>query len=208
MDALEISEVKILRGDVIEKLYMTYGTDIRIAALRNALRSKGLIPEESLKKCIFYLGGEGKRYIHVEVNKENWMDSVIWLTPAGVNLAGTSKPIAFLSFVASYGNNITVHTEHRDTAAGGTAVACGTYDHNTLIPGFIKQISDFVIFLFLISFSGTDRNVQHTNIVGIFYFHDPMHCGCHFFHIAVSVFIQNFSDDQTGIRHDSGIKTI
>ncbi len=87
MDVLEISEVKILRGDVIEKLYMTYGTDIRIAALRNALRSKGLIPEESLKKCIYYLGGEGKRYIHVEVNKENWMDSVIWLTPAGVNLA-------------------------------------------------------------------------------------------------------------------------
>lgn len=87
MDTLEISEVKILRGDVIEKLYMTYGTDIRIAALRNALRSRGLIPEESLKKCIFYLGGEGKRYIHVEVNKENWMDSMIWLTPAGVNLA-------------------------------------------------------------------------------------------------------------------------
>lgn len=87
MDKLEISEVKILRGDVIEKLYMTYGTDIRIAALRNALRSKGLIPEDSLKKCIFYLGGEGKRYIHVEVNKEHWMDSLVWLTPAGVNLA-------------------------------------------------------------------------------------------------------------------------
>lgn len=84
---LEVAEMKILRGDVIEKLYMTYGTDIRIAALRNALRSKGLIPEDSLKKCIFYLGGEGKRYIHVEVNQENWMDSMIWLTPAGVNLA-------------------------------------------------------------------------------------------------------------------------
>lgn len=84
---LEVAEMKVLRGDVIEKLYMTYGTDIRIAALRNALRSKGLIPEESLKKCIFYLGGEGKRYIHVEVNQENWMDSMIWLTPAGVNLA-------------------------------------------------------------------------------------------------------------------------
>lgn len=87
MKSLEVAETKILRGDVIEKLYMTYGTDIRIAALRNALRSKGLIPEESLKKCIFYLGGEGKRYIHVEVNKENWLDSMIWLTPAGVNLA-------------------------------------------------------------------------------------------------------------------------
>lgn len=87
MKTMEVAEAKILRGDVIEKLYMTYGTDIRIAALRNALRSKGLIPEESLKKCIFYLGGEGKRYIHVEVNKENWLDSMIWLTPAGVNLA-------------------------------------------------------------------------------------------------------------------------
>jgi len=87
LKTMEVAEAKILRGDVIEKLYMTYGTDIRIAALRNALRSKGLIPEESLKKCIFYLGGEGKRYIHVEVNKENWLDSMIWLTPAGVNLA-------------------------------------------------------------------------------------------------------------------------
>ncbi len=87
MDKLAVSEAKVLRGDVIEKLYMTYGTDIRIAALRNALRSKGLMPEDSLKKCIYYLGGEGKRYVHVEVDRENWLDSLIWLTPAGVNLA-------------------------------------------------------------------------------------------------------------------------
>ena len=87
MDKLAVSEAKVLRGDVIEKLYMTYGTDIRIAALRNALRSKGLMPEDSLKKCIYSLGGEGKRYVHVEVDKENWLDSLIWLTPAGVNLA-------------------------------------------------------------------------------------------------------------------------
>lgn len=84
---LEVSEMKLLRGDIIETLYRTYGTDIRIAAIRNALRSKGLLPEEQLKKCIFYLGGEGKKYIHVEVNQENWLDSFIWLTPAGVNLA-------------------------------------------------------------------------------------------------------------------------
>ena len=87
MDKLAVSEAKVLRGDVIEKLYMTYGTDIRIAALRNALRSKGLMPEDSLKKCIYYLGGEGKRYVHVEVDRENWLDSLIWRTPAGVNLA-------------------------------------------------------------------------------------------------------------------------
>lgn len=87
MDVLEINELKLLRGDIIETLYRTYGTDIRIAAIRNALRSKGLIPEDQLRKCIYYLGGEGKRYIHVEISKENWLDSMIWLTPAGVNLA-------------------------------------------------------------------------------------------------------------------------
>ena len=87
MDKLKINELKLLRGDIIETLYRTYGTDIRIAAIRNALRSKGLLPEEQLRKCIYYLGGDGERYIHVEVNQENWLDSMIWLTPAGVNLA-------------------------------------------------------------------------------------------------------------------------
>lgn len=87
MDRLEVNELKLLRGDIIETLYRTYGMDIRIAAIRNALRSKGLIPEDQLRKCIYYLGGEGKRYIHVEVDQENWLDSMIWLTPAGVNLA-------------------------------------------------------------------------------------------------------------------------
>ncbi|MDD3137706.1 MAG: hypothetical protein PHX08_01875 [Lachnospiraceae bacterium] len=87
MSSVEVSERKVLRGDIVEKLYHTYGTDIRIAALKNALRCKGLIDEGELKKAIYYLGGESKRYIHVEINKDNWMDSLIWLTPAGINLA-------------------------------------------------------------------------------------------------------------------------
>lgn len=87
MDAMKITETKLLRGAVIEKLYMTYGVDIRISALKNTLRSKGYIQDDELKKVIFYLGGEGKKYIYVEVNKENWTDSLIWLMPAGVNLA-------------------------------------------------------------------------------------------------------------------------
>lgn len=87
MKLIDVAEAKSLRGDIIEKLYGTYGTDIRIVALRNALRARGMITDEDLRKSIYYLGGEGKRYIHVEVNKENWMDSLIWLTPAGVNLA-------------------------------------------------------------------------------------------------------------------------
>ena len=55
--------------------------------LKSALRVKGYVNDDEIKKAIFYLGGDGKRYIHVEVNNENWMYSVIWLTPMGVNLA-------------------------------------------------------------------------------------------------------------------------
>ncbi len=87
MDQVKIMEAKLLRGAVISKLYMTYGTDIRISALKNLLRSKGFVQEEELRKVIFYLGGDGKKYIHVEVDKDDWRDSLIWLTPAGVNLA-------------------------------------------------------------------------------------------------------------------------
>lgn len=87
MDLVKIIEAKNLRGDIIEKLYLYYGQDIRITVLKSALRVKGYVNDDEIKKAIFYLGGDGKRYIHVEVNTENWMDSMIWLTPMGVNLA-------------------------------------------------------------------------------------------------------------------------
>lgn len=87
MNEMQVSERKVLRGNVIEKLYKNYGTDLRIAILKNLLRVSGFVTEDELQKAVFYLGGEGKRYIHVTVNEENWMDSLIWLTPAGVNLA-------------------------------------------------------------------------------------------------------------------------
>lgn len=87
MDLVKIIEAKNLRGYIIEKLYLYYGQDIRITVLKSALRVKGYVNDDEIKKAIFYLGGDGKRYIHVEVNNENWMDSVIWLTPMGVNLA-------------------------------------------------------------------------------------------------------------------------
>ncbi len=87
MDQVKVTEAKLLRGAVISKLYMTYGTDIRISALKNLLRSRGFVQEEELRKVIFYLGGDGKKYIHVEVDKDDWKNGLIWLTPAGVNLA-------------------------------------------------------------------------------------------------------------------------
>ncbi len=87
MNEMEISERKVLRGNVIEKLYKNYGVDIRIAVLRNFLRTGGFVTEEELRRAIFYLGGEEKRYIHVKVNEDSWLDGMIWLTPKGVNLA-------------------------------------------------------------------------------------------------------------------------
>ena len=87
MNTMEVSERKVLRGNVIEKLYGYYGEDLRIAILKNLLRTTGLVTEKELQKAVFYLGGEGKRFVHVEVNEDNWLDSPIWLTPAGVNLA-------------------------------------------------------------------------------------------------------------------------
>lgn len=87
MEPMEIAKAKVLRGDIVESLYRYYGTDIRIAVLKSALRAKGFVDDAEIKKAVYYLGGEGKRYIHVEVDRENWTDSLIWLTPAGVNLA-------------------------------------------------------------------------------------------------------------------------
>ena len=87
MNEMEVSERKILRGNIIEKLYKRYGEDIRIAVLKNLLRTSGFVTEDELQKAVFYLGGDEKRYIHVELNQENWLDSLIWLTPKGVNLA-------------------------------------------------------------------------------------------------------------------------
>ncbi len=87
MNRMEAAKARVMRGDIIEKLYLYYGTDIRIAVLKSALRTKGFVEDQEIRKAVYYLGGEGKRYIHVEINRDNWMDSLIWLTPAGVNLA-------------------------------------------------------------------------------------------------------------------------
>ena len=52
MNEMQVAERKVLRGDVIEKLYQNYGTDIRIAILKNYLRIRGFVTEEELRKAI------------------------------------------------------------------------------------------------------------------------------------------------------------
>lgn len=85
-DLVRVNAAKILRGNVIEILYQYYGTDISLAVLKQSLRVKGFTADDDLIRAFYYLAGDGKRYIHVEVKEQYW-DSLIWLTPAGVNLA-------------------------------------------------------------------------------------------------------------------------
>lgn len=89
MKQIDISKAKGLRGSIISKLYEFYGEDISIGVLKNVLRisSYGYDAEKEIKKAIYYLGGAGKEYVKLVLDPENYMNSLIWLTPKGVNLA-------------------------------------------------------------------------------------------------------------------------
>lgn len=89
MNQIEVSKAKTLRGNIISKLYEYYGEDITLDILKNVLRmsSFGYDIEKEIRKAIYYLGGVGKEYVKLVLNEENYMSSLIWLTPRGVNLA-------------------------------------------------------------------------------------------------------------------------
>ncbi len=87
MDKMEIARAKMLRGNIVEKLYACYGDDITVANLKQVLAYKGYNSDKEIKKAVYYLTGAKKEYVKLVYNKENYMDSLIWLTPTGVNLA-------------------------------------------------------------------------------------------------------------------------
>ena len=84
---LDIIKTKQLRGHIIETLYRNYGEDINLAVLKAALPLSGLLTEAGIRSAIYYLGGKEKEFVHLVLNRNNYMDSLIWLTPKGVNLA-------------------------------------------------------------------------------------------------------------------------
>lgn len=86
-ERMDILKKKALRKDIIEALYRFYGEDISLAVLKGALPLSGMLSEAQIKASIYYLGGEEKRYVHLELNKNDYMSSLVWLTPRGVNLA-------------------------------------------------------------------------------------------------------------------------
>lgn len=84
---LDIIKTKQLRGNMIEALYRYYGEDISLCVLKASLPLAGLIKDTEMKSAVYYLGGKEKEYVKLVLNKTNYMDSLIWLTPRGVNLA-------------------------------------------------------------------------------------------------------------------------
>ena len=84
---LDILKKKELRGNIIEQLYRFYGEDINLSVLKASLPLSGMLTEADMKSAIYYLGGKEKEYVCLVLNKSNYMDSLIWLTPRGVNLA-------------------------------------------------------------------------------------------------------------------------
>lgn len=89
VNQVEISKAKMLRGAIIEKLYEFYGEDISLEVLKGVLRISfyGYDVEKEIKKAIYYLGGPQKEYVKLVLDSEDYMKSIIWLTPRGVNLA-------------------------------------------------------------------------------------------------------------------------
>lgn len=91
MDRVEVAKAKVLRGNIIEKLYACYGDDITVSNLKQILSYKGYSSDREIKKALYYLTGYEKEYVKLVYNRENYMDSLIWLTPAGINLAEGDK---------------------------------------------------------------------------------------------------------------------
>ncbi len=87
MDRMEVAKAKVLRGNIIEKLYACYGDDITVSNLKQILSYKGYNSDREIKKALYYLTGDKKEYVKLVYDRENYMDSLIWLTPAGINLA-------------------------------------------------------------------------------------------------------------------------
>lgn len=85
--ALDIMKAKQLRGNMIEALYRYYGEDISLSILKASLPLSGLLTDVEFKSALYYLGGRKKEYVQVVVDQNHYMDSLVWLTPRGVNLA-------------------------------------------------------------------------------------------------------------------------
>jgi len=87
MDKLDLAKAKELRGEIIKRLYDCYVDPVRIVSVNSLLRYKGYYSKDDIKRAINYLTGPKKEFIHVVYNEDDYWNSFIQLTPAGINLA-------------------------------------------------------------------------------------------------------------------------
>lgn len=87
MDKLEIIKAKELRGEIVKRLYDSYVDTNTLNSVRQMLRYKSYYTPDGIKKAVSYLSGKGKAFIEVALDKEEYWESLVYLTPAGVNLA-------------------------------------------------------------------------------------------------------------------------
>lgn len=83
---LAVAQAKELRGEIVSKLYGFYGEAVALNTIKTLLRYKSYYAEKEVKRAVCYLSGVGKAYIHIENNKDDYWDSLVQLTPTGVNL--------------------------------------------------------------------------------------------------------------------------
>jgi len=87
MDKLSVAKAKELRGEIIKNLYVCYDHPILISNIHNLLRYKNYNSKDDIKKAFQYLAGIKKEFIQITINEDNYMTSLVQLTPMGINLA-------------------------------------------------------------------------------------------------------------------------
>lgn len=84
---LEIAQAKELRAEIINTLYAFYSESITLNTIKNLLKYKKYYSDKDVRRAVCYLSGANKEYLCVVINTEEYWDSMVQLTPAGVNLA-------------------------------------------------------------------------------------------------------------------------
>lgn len=96
---LQVVQAKELRSEIIERLYDFYGEEIAVSTIKTLLRyNKNYYSDKDIKRALCYLSGEEKAYIYIKANLDDYWDSLVQLTPLGINLAeGDIKDMGVLS---------------------------------------------------------------------------------------------------------------
>ncbi len=84
--ALKITQAKELRGAIVLQLYDVYGERTALSTVKKLLKYKGYYTDKDIRRAVHYLSSDDRNYIDIETGEDDYWDSPVSLTPAGVNL--------------------------------------------------------------------------------------------------------------------------